>query len=512
MKPLSFKELGLCPSIVSNLEKIGYSEPTQIQAKSIPVLLTGRDLVGQAQTGTGKTAAFALPLINNLNVKKKSPQILVLTPTRELAIQVYDAFKTYASGMKNYYGVPIYGGQSMTLQLRDLKRGAQVVVGTPGRVMDHIRRKTLKLDDIQTVVLDEADEMLKMGFVEDIEWILEKTPKEKQVALFSATMPTAIKRIAKMYQTDAQEIKIKSKTSTASNVKQYFCIPRRTRKIDALVRFLGVEKTDAVIVFARTKAATVEVTEQLQKCGYSAMALNGDLTQALRERAINKLKKGEINIIVATDVEARGIDVERVSHVFNFDIPTDPESYVHRIGRTGRAGRSGTAISLISGGQTRTVQMIERSTKQSMEEISLPSIEGVTQRRTENFKNKIVEVLNKQDLKFFKKIVKELSQESNEDMGDIASALCFLAQQDSPIILKEKAVRREDRGGRRSRNDRSSRNRSSRDRRGGGRRTRSSGGKPGSSTERRGRKKTSAKSSSKPSTGKRSKGRRRPSR
>jgi ATP-dependent RNA helicase DeaD len=434
-----FQDLGLSPNLSKHLDSLGYKKPTPIQEQSIPVLLKGRDLLGQAQTGTGKTAAFALPLINNLNSKNKLPQILVLTPTRELAIQVYESFKTYAKDITNFRGVAIYGGASIVTQLKDLKRGAQVIVGTPGRVMDHLRRKTLDLSSLTTIVLDEADEMLKMGFVEDIDWILEHTPKSKQVALFSATMPDRIRKIAEKHLKDAFQIKIKSNTSTVKGIKQLYWKVQGINKLDGLSRVLDVEKIEAAIIFVRTKSTTVDLTEQLLARGYNAAALNGDLNQALREKTIEKLKNKKLDFIVATDVAARGIDVERVSHVINFDVPHDNESYVHRIGRTGRAGRKGTALLFVSPREMRILNSIERSTNQRIEEYDLPTKQAITQSRIANFKD-MVRKLSKKDLAFYNTIIEEIESETELTSKNIASALCYLAQQEKPFILKEQAT------------------------------------------------------------------------
>ena len=483
---ITFDQLGLSTAIVSTLEAIGYKTPTAIQAASIPALLDGKDILGQAQTGTGKTAAFALPLLSNLNLRNKQPQVLVLAPTRELAIQVSEAFKSYSTGLKGFQGVPIYGGQSMSNQLRQLKNGAHVIVGTPGRVMDHIRRGSLKLDQLQAVVLDEADEMLKMGFIEDIEWILEHTPEQKQVALFSATMPDSIRRIARKHLNDAEEIKIKTKTRMVESISQSYWMVKGIHKLDALTRLLEVQDVDAAIIFARTKTATVEIAEKLEARGYSCAALNGDLNQSLRERTIDRLKKGDIDIIVATDVAARGIDVERVSHVVNYDIPRDTEAYVHRIGRTGRAGRSGTAILFVSPREKRLLQAIEKMTRQKIEELNLPSRQDVTAKRIKRFKDQVGMILKGQDLSLYQQITEEIAAEHEVSEAQAASALCFIAQKDSPFIIKERAPREErKRGGRsggrsgrssgRKRNDRG--RKSSKRHSGGGRGASKSGGK-----------------------------------
>ena len=343
----SFGQMALIMPLLKALDDVGYETPSPIQARTIPLLLEGRDVLGQAQTGTGKTAAFALPLLSNIDLKEKDPQVLVLAPTRELAIQVAEAFQTYASHMKGFHVLPVYGGQDYSGQIRALKRGVHVVVGTPGRVMDHMRKGTLKLGNLKALVLDEADEMLRMGFIDDVEWILDQTPDDRQIALFSATMPQQIRRIATKYLNDPEQITIEVKTATADTIRQRFWPVSGVHKLDALTRILEAEPFDAMIIFVRTKTATVELADKLEARGYSAAPINGDIQQKLRERTIDQLKKGKIDILVATDVAARGLDVQRISHVFNYDIPYDTEAYIHRIGRTGRAGASGEAISLV---------------------------------------------------------------------------------------------------------------------------------------------------------------------
>lgn len=365
---LSFADLGLSDSLLKTLADIGYESPSPIQAECIPVLLEGRDLIGQAQTGTGKTAAFALPLMEQIDLKISKPQALVLTPTRELAIQVAEALQSYAKNLPGFHVLPIYGGQSYTIQLKQLSRGAHIIVGTPGRVMDHLERKTLNLDHLKTMVLDEADEMLRMGFIDDVEWILERTPAQHQTALFSATMPEQIRRVAQKYLVEPREIKIKSATATVAAIRQVYWQVSGMHKLDALTRILEVEDSfDAAIIFVRTKNSTVELADKLSARGYAAAALNGDLNQQMRERVIEQLKSGALDIVVATDVAARGIDVPRVSHVVNYDIPYDTEAYVHRIGRTGRAGMEGEAISLVSHDERGFMRDIERLIKRTIE-------------------------------------------------------------------------------------------------------------------------------------------------
>jgi ATP-dependent RNA helicase DeaD len=432
-----FADLGLSDPVMSALKRIGYEQPTPIQAESIPHLLEGRDILGTAQTGTGKTAAFALPLLSRIDPKKKKPQVLVLAPTRELAIQVAEAFQNYASAIKGFHVLPIYGGQSMSIQLRQLSRGAQVVVGTPGRVMDHLRRNTLKLDELQTVVLDEADEMLRMGFIDDVTWILEHTPKERQVALFSATMPAVIRKVADTYLKKPAHIKIESKTSTVERVEQKYWIVAGTNKLDALTRILEVEEYDGIIIFVRTKNSSADLADRLEARGHSAAPINGDMTQKLREATIGKLKNGKLDILVATDVAARGIDVTRVSHVINYDIPYDTEAYVHRIGRTGRAGREGKAILFVAPRERRLLGSIEKATRQKMTPLELPSKEQINKKRGDQFKDNITEALSTEKLGFFENLVQEYLTEREVEPQQLAAALAFMAQKDHPILVKD---------------------------------------------------------------------------
>lgn len=432
-----FADLGLSDPVMSALKRIGYEQPTPIQAESIPHLLEGRDILGTAQTGTGKTAAFALPLLSRIDPRKKKPQVLVLAPTRELAIQVAEAFQNYASAMKGFNVLPIYGGQSMSIQLRQLSRGAQVVVGTPGRVMDHLRRNTLKLDELQSVVLDEADEMLRMGFIDDVTWILEHTPKQRQVALFSATMPTAIRKVADTYLDNPVQIKIASKTSTVERIEQQYWIVSGTNKLDALTRILEVEEYDGIIIFVRTKNSSAELADRLEARGHSAAPINGDMTQKLREATIEKLKKGTLDILVATDVAARGIDVTRVSHVINYDIPYDTEAYVHRIGRTGRAGRTGKAILFVAPRERRLLGAIEKATRQKMTALELPSKEQIGKKRVEQFKESITEALTTEKLGYFNNLVNEYLTENEVEPLELAAALAYMAQKDQPILVKD---------------------------------------------------------------------------
>jgi ATP-dependent RNA helicase DeaD len=431
-----FADLGLFAPVLAALERIGYEQPTPIQAQSIPPLLAGEDLLGTAQTGTGKTAAFALPLLSRLDVRAAGPQVLVLAPTRELAIQVAEAFQTYASAIKGFHVLPIYGGQSMGIQLKQLSRGAHVVVGTPGRVMDHLRRGTLKLDHLKSVVLDEADEMLRMGFIEDVQWILEHTPPGRQVALFSATMPSAIRKVADTYLNAPARIRIESKTSTVERIAQKYWVVSGTNKLDALTRILEVEDYDGIIVFVRTRTSSTELADRLEARGHSAAAINGDMTQKLRESTIAKLKNGKLDILVATDVAARGIDVTRISHVINYDIPSDTEAYVHRIGRTGRAGRDGTAILFIAPRERRLLGAIEKATRQKMTPMELPTAEQVNRKRVAQFKAGISDALESAELDFFETLIGEYQLETGAEIGRVAAALAFLAQKDNPILIR----------------------------------------------------------------------------
>ena len=433
---LSFADLGLSDSLLKTLADIGYESPSPIQAECIPVLLEGRDLIGQAQTGTGKTAAFALPLMEQIDLKISKPQALVLTPTRELAIQVAEALQSYAKNLPGFHVLPIYGGQSYTIQLKQLSRGAHIIVGTPGRVMDHIERKTLNLDNLKTMVLDEADEMLRMGFIDDVEWILERTPAQHQTALFSATMPEQIRRVAQKYLVDPREIKIKSATATVAAIRQVYWQVSGMHKLDALTRILEVEDNfDAAIIFVRTKNSTVELADKLSARGYAAAALNGDLNQQMRERVIEQLKSGALDIVVATDVAARGIDVPRVSHVVNYDIPYDTEAYVHRIGRTGRAGRTGNAILFVAPREVSMLRSIERATRQPIAPLTLPSRADVTNKRVTDFKASVAEVLNAEGLDFFANIVSQIAEEQNVGAEEVAAALAMMAQKGKPLQI-----------------------------------------------------------------------------
>ena len=440
---ISFSDLGLPEPILKAVKDQGYEQPSPIQAEAIPPLLEGRDLLGQAQTGTGKTAAFALPLLSLIDPSNKAPQLLILAPTRELAIQVAEACQQYAKHLKGVNVLPIYGGQSYTIQLKQLNRGAQVIVGTPGRVMDHMRRKTLSLDKLQALVLDEADEMLRMGFIDDVKWVLEQSPPDRQIALFSATMPNEVKKVAERHLKNPVHIKIASKTVTADNTEQRYWIVRGTHKLDAITRILEHEDTDGVIVFVRTKNATVELADKLSARGFRSDALNGDIVQANREKIVDRLRKGKLDILIATDVAARGLDVERISHVINYDVPHDTESYIHRIGRTGRAGRSGIAILFIAPREKRMLGFIERATKQKIEPMDLPSVQDINRNRMERFKDKIIDTINDQNLDFFSQLVIELQQEKEISSDQIAAATAYLAQGDTPLVMDEKELQRE---------------------------------------------------------------------
>jgi ATP-dependent RNA helicase DeaD len=436
-KPSSFASLGLSAPVLEALDAVGYETPSPVQAACIPHLLEGDDLIGQAQTGTGKTAAFALPLLSRLDPAAGAPQALVLAPTRELAIQVAEAFQSYAHFIKGFHVLPIYGGQGYDVQLRQLRRGVHVVVGTPGRVMDHIRRGTLKLDRLRTLVLDEADEMLRMGFIDDVEWILEHTPDTRQIALFSATMPAAIRKVAGRHLSEPRLVKIAARTTTATGIRQRYWRVSGLHKLDALTRILETENFDGMMIFVRTKTATVELAEKLEARGYSARALNGDLAQNLREKIVEQLKQGKVDILVATDVAARGLDVERISHVVNYDIPYDAESYVHRIGRTGRAGRSGDAILFVAPREQRMLGTIERVTRQSIEPMQMPSTSDINVQRIARFKQRISDILAGEDLEPFDRLVQDYQREYDADPLQIAAALARLAQGEEPLLLDE---------------------------------------------------------------------------
>ncbi|GAA3962648.1 DEAD/DEAH box helicase [Gordonia caeni] len=449
----SFDDFGIDDRVRDALTDVGYETPSPIQAATIPPLMAGRDVVGLAQTGTGKTAAFAIPILSKLDTSARKPQALVLAPTRELALQVAEAFGRYSSKMPEVKVLPIYGGQSYGIQLSGLRRGAQVIVGTPGRVIDHLDKGTLDLSELAFLVLDEADEMLSMGFAEDIERILADTPDRKQVALFSATMPATIGRLARKYLNDPEEVKVKSQTSTAANITQRYLQVSHQRKLDALTRVLEVEPFDGMIVFVRTKSATEELAEKLRARGLSAMAINGDMVQAQRERTINQLKDGSIDILVATDVAARGLDVDRISHVVNYDIPHDTESYVHRIGRTGRAGRSGNALLFVSPRERHLLRAIERATRQDLTEIDLPSVEDVNAQRVVKFGESITRNLESDNLDLFRGLVESYARDNDVALADVAAALAletrdggFLLAPDPPAGQRRERPEHRDRG------------------------------------------------------------------
>ncbi len=440
---LSFRDLALSAPVLKALEEVGYESPSPIQAATIPHLLAGSDILGQAQTGTGKTAAFALPILSKLDLGKAGPQALVLAPTRELAIQVAEAFQRYAAHMKGFHVLPIYGGQSYEPQLARLRRGVHVVVGTPGRVMDHMKRGTLVLGALRHLVLDEADEMLRMGFIDDVEWILGETPKDRQVALFSATLPPEIRRIARTHMRSPVEVTIKSKTTTAANIRQRYWLVSGVHKLDALTRILEAEAFDGMLVFTRTKQSTVELAEKLEARGFAAVPLNGDMEQPVRERTIANLKSGKVDIVVATDVAARGLDVERISHVVNYDMPNGTESYIHRIGRTGRMGRSGEAILFIAPRERNLLKIIERATRQPIEPMELPTVEDVNEQRVARFKQRITDGLAAGEANSFRSLIEQYEREHNVPIIEIAAALATIAQGDTPLLLDAKSKRPE---------------------------------------------------------------------
>lgn len=436
----TFADLGLSEPILKALGLVGYESPSPIQAESIPIVLEGKDLLGQAQTGTGKTAAFALPLLNQVDIKKLQPQVLVMAPTRELAIQVAEAFVKYATFLPGFQVLPIYGGQSYTPQLNALKRGVHVIVGTPGRIMDHLERGTLKLDSVKHVVLDEADEMLQMGFVDAIDTILSKAPADRQVVLYSATMAPQIRKIAERQMRNPVTVTIKTATTTAANIRQRFWLISGMHKLDALTRILEVESFDAMLVFTRTKQSTVELAEKLEARGFRAAALNGDILQAQRERTVSALKSGAIDILVATDVAARGLDVDRVSHVVNFDVPHDSESYVHRIGRTGRAGRKGEAILFIAPRERKMLSIIERATRQPIEPMPTPTLNDVNQARLKKFKDKLSDALALGGFDEYRSIIEDYVRETNVNLVDLTAVLARMVQGKTSLLLNPKSA------------------------------------------------------------------------
>jgi ATP-dependent RNA helicase DeaD len=438
----SFADLGLAGPVLSAVAGVGYEAPSPIQAATIPPLLAGRDVVGLAQTGTGKTAAFALPILSRLDLSQKAPQALVLAPTRELAVQVSEAFEKYAVELPGVHVLPIYGGQGYGVQLSALRRGVHIVVGTPGRIMDHLEKGTLDLGSLKYLVLDEADEMLNMGFADDVETILADTPEDKQVALFSATIPAQIRRLSKKYLHDPVEIKVESTTATAANIRQRYLLVSYPQKVDALTRILEVENFEGMIVFVRTKHETETLAEKLRARGFSATAINGDVPQPVRERTVAQLKNAELDVLVATDVAARGLDVERVSHVVNYDIPTDTESYVHRIGRTGRAGRSGDAISFVTPRERYLLRHLERANGVALEEMRLPSVDDVNTTRLARFDDAITAALSQQErVDFFRDVVSHYVRERDVPEVDVAAALAVVLQGDVPLLLEPEPER-----------------------------------------------------------------------
>jgi len=432
-----FDEMNLSPVVLNALQNVGYKTPTPIQAVTIPHLIQEKDMIGQARTGTGKTAAFALPLLSRIDLKNKRPQVLVLTPTRELAIQVAQSFKTYGAGMKGLNVLSIYGGQSYGTQLNQLKRGVHVIVGTPGRLMDHMRRKTVSFADLFCTILDEADEMLHMGFIDDVEWILERTPDNSQTALFSATMPRPIRKIAQKYLKDPKEIIVKSDKTELETINQKYWMIKGVRKIKALTQILEAVSFDGVIVFAKTKAATLDIAKALENKGFKAEALNGDLAQSARERTVNRLKNGHIDILVATDVAARGLDVDRISHVINYDMPPKTEPYIHRIGRTGRAGRTGEAILFLGRNERWMLRNIERATKQKVTELHLPSNKDINKKRISNFNKAIAQTLESENLNFFQNLIETYAQDQDIPVVQVAAALAKLHHGNTPFLLSE---------------------------------------------------------------------------
>jgi ATP-dependent RNA helicase DeaD len=476
---ITFSELELAQPLHKALADLGYERPTPVQEAAIPHLLKGKDVMALAQTGTGKTAAFALPLLSIIDPELCEPQILVMAPTRELAIQVAEAFQAYSRYIKGFHVLPIYGGQAYPQQIKALKRGPQVIVGTPGRLLDHLDRGTLKLNSIRALVLDEADEMLRMGFIEDVEKMMRSTPKDKQTALFSATMPDSIKRIGNSYMNNPEFVKIESKTATVENIDQRYWFVRGNTKMEALTRVLETETYDGVIIFSRTKTMTVEIAEKLEARGYSASAINGDMTQQLRERTINRLKSGGLDILVATDVAARGLDVPRLDLVINYDIPYDAESYVHRIGRTGRAGRKGSAILFVAPREKRMLFTIEKLTRQKITEMALPSRDDISAKRIVTFRETLDKVILSEDLTFYRELSESITADGENTADDLAAALLFMAQKDKPLQLEAEPARpprrereererdsgeRSDRGDRNDRGDRAPRERGNRDR------------------------------------------------
>ena len=432
-----FDGLGLPSQVLEAVKKVGFEQPSPIQKDTIPVLMAGHDVVGLAQTGTGKTAAFALPILSQIDVKSRHPQALVLAPTRELALQVAESFQSFADNLGGIHVLPIYGGQAYGVQLSGLRRGAHIVVGTPGRVIDHLEKGSLDISELKFMVLDEADEMLNMGFQEDVERILADTPEDKQVALFSATMPSSIRRLSKQYLHDPQEITVKATQRTSENISQDYLLVNHRNKLDALTRILEVTEFEAMIMFVRTKNETEELAERLRARGFNAAAINGDIAQAQRERTVDQLKDGRLDILVATDVAARGLDVDRITHVFNYDIPHDTESYVHRIGRTGRAGRSGRAILFVTPRERRLLKAIERATRSKLNEIELPTVDAVNDARKQKFRDALQESLEDSQVPVFRELVTEYASSHDVPLEDIAAALAAQLQSGAEFLMKE---------------------------------------------------------------------------
>ena len=455
-EPVTFESLNLSPAILKAVEELGYKTPSEIQAQCIPLLLERKDVLGLAQTGTGKTAAFALPLLNNIDPSVKQPQILVLTPTRELAIQVAEAFEQYAKHTRGVEVLALYGGQSYSIQLSALRRGAQIIVATPGRLIDHINRGTIKFDALQALVLDEADEMLRMGFIDDVESIMEKTPREKQTCLFSATMPKQIQNISSKYMNNPEQVHISARNSTVSSVEQVFW-NAHVHKNKAIVRFLEAEQYEGAIVFVRTRNDTVQLAELLEREGFSAAPLNGDMNQQARERTVDRLKSGMLNVVIATDVAARGLDVDRLSLVINYDIPQDSEAYVHRIGRTGRAGRTGKAILFVKHNERYLLKNIIRHTKSEIAQVELPTAKVVEEKRINALQEKLTLALENKDITFFNEVAASMAQKLELAPEDLAGALLCLAQQQSPIKVEEVKIQPRERNERNPRNDRNDR-------------------------------------------------------
>lgn len=483
-EPVTFESLNLSPAILKAVEELGYKTPSEIQAQCIPLLLERKDVLGLAQTGTGKTAAFALPLLNNIDPSVKQPQILVLTPTRELAIQVAEAFEQYAKHVRGIEVLALYGGQSYSIQLSALRRGAQVIVATPGRLIDHINRGTIKFDALQALVLDEADEMLRMGFIDDVESIMEKTPREKQTCLFSATMPKQIQNISSKYMNNPEQVHISARNSTVSSVEQVFW-NASIHKNKAIVRFLEAEQYEGAIVFVRTRNDTVQLAELLEREGFSAAPLNGDMNQQARERTVERLKSGMLNVVIATDVAARGLDVDRLSLVINYDIPQDSEAYVHRIGRTGRAGRTGKAILFVKHNERYLLKNIIRHTNSDIAQVELPTAKIVEEKRIEALQAKLTLALENKDITFFNEVAANMAQKLELSAEDLAGALLCLAQQQSPIKVEEVKIQP------RERNERNDRNPRSNDRGDRGRRNERGGERGGERAERKPRERNS---------------------